>query len=342
MPGLTSLTRRAGSFEPRGRVLDFARILLALAQLSILAASPSRVLFLQSPGATWDSRCAGINAYSLWCVSSDVSGGTTVGMCVAALILVAVAIGLSPRILCVPHWYVTFSLGVDIAVPNGGDAAAEILALLLIPMCLGDPRTSVWQLPRGREMTPHWRGSSYAAHLVLRLQVSGIYLQAAISKLLHPAWRHGVALQLLANDPSFGVTSMGRGFADTFMALPAVAQTLTYGALLAEFSIGAAMWFGPRYRRVGFAIAVAMHGAIILIMGLFSFGLVMIACVLTTCAGRSIFPDTSCRPGEGLNSEHDDLPVRTQPMLRSGAWRMVRHPGGRHPRGIPRRGPAHL
>jgi hypothetical protein len=39
-----------------------------------------------------------------------------------------------------------------------------------------------------------------------------------------------------------------------------------------------------RMRRVGLMLAVLLHGAIILVMGLFSFGLIMITLLLVVCA----------------------------------------------------------
>ncbi|WP_410575610.1 hypothetical protein [Amycolatopsis sp. cmx-4-61] len=63
----------------------------------------------------------------------------------------------------------------------------EYGAVLLIPVCLADNRT--WQWSPAREPLPAaWRGCSFAATQVLRLQVAVIYLVAATAKLSDPAW----------------------------------------------------------------------------------------------------------------------------------------------------------
>lgn len=190
-------------FEPRGLPLAVGRSVIALAELTELLFSSDRVLFLSGPSAGSGGLCQGPNALSLWCVAGSLSRPDPVGRVLAVLVLVAVAAGYRPRWTCVPHWYVAFSMGVDLTVVNGGDRVAAIVTGLLIPVCLTDRRVWQWRAP-AEPLPAAWRGASGAALVVLRLQIILIYADAALSKLSNPAWRQGTALRALANDPEFG------------------------------------------------------------------------------------------------------------------------------------------
>ncbi|MBC3840268.1 HTTM domain-containing protein [Streptacidiphilus sp. 4-A2] len=150
-------------------------------------------------------------------------------------------------------------------------------------MCLDDRRSWAWRRPT-RPLRPAWRGAAFAAHAALRCQIAIIYLNAAGAKLASPAWRHGTAMAVLAHDPEFGFPGAVRPFAQQLLSHAWAADLLTWSVLVIETLIALSMAFGRRMRRIGLFLAILLHGAIILLMGLFSFGLVMIALLLTACA----------------------------------------------------------
>ena len=61
--------------------------------------------------------------------------------------------------------------------------------------------------------------------------------------------------------------------------LPAVTVGATWGAAIAEIVIGVLILCGARSRSIALVLCVALHGTIIITMGLWSFGLIMIAIV---------------------------------------------------------------
>lgn len=311
---MTAVAAKVARFEPQRRLLSLARSLLALAQLSELLGTRQNVLFLDPPGAGRGTRCSGVESISLWCATSGVTHTYTLGTVIAIAVLVAVAVGYSPRHTCVPHWYVAFSISVDVTVTNGGDGVAEITTMLLIAICLGDRRTWAWQDPRVRPVEAAWRGSAYAAHLVLRVQITVIYANAALAKLLHPAWRHGFAVRLLVEDPAFGPAMGVRDFADRILAVPLVTPTLTYGVIGMEIAIAISMWFGGPGRRRGLALACLLHGAIIVVMGLFSFGLIMISLLAAAAAG-AVVADAAHHPKKRIDDATCDLRVPAEPAF---------------------------
>lgn len=185
--------------------------------------------------------------------------------------------------MCIPHWYVAFSLVTRMTVANGGDEVAEIGAGLLIPMCLADAREWHWLQPLS-PMLPTWRGSSLAAHLILRAQVALIYFASAVSKVAYPAWRHGSALGMIFEHPQYGLPDWLRSLTAPLAAQPWVLVLATWGVIALEIGIAAAMLCNSRVRRWALMAGILLHTAIAITMGLFSFGPIMIG-ILSIAAG---------------------------------------------------------
>jgi antimicrobial peptide system SdpB family protein len=275
--------KTAESFEPRGIPLALVRSILAFAQLTTILSSPDRLLFASPPGVMSETRCAGLRGVSLWCLTGGDARADMLGRVISIAVLLVVITGYQPRWSCIAHYYVAFSIAVDMTANNGGDNVAEILTMLLIPVCFDDRRHWAWMKPT-RPLQPAWRGSAFAAHVMLRCQITIIYLTAAISKLAFPAWRQGTALGILAHDPETGILRAVRPSAQQLLSHVWAMDLLTWSVLAVETLIALSMAFRRRTRRYGLVLAIVLHGAIILLMGLFSFGLIMIALVLAACA----------------------------------------------------------
>ncbi len=82
---------------------------------------------------------------------------------------------------------------------------------------------------------------------------------------------------------------------------------LTWSVLAAELGIAVLVLSPGRGRIYALALAVALHSAIIVVMGLASFGLTMIALVAVSCgrprSGARGVPD----PREGEDDEHPSV-----------------------------------
>lgn len=272
---------RALAFEPRTVTFGAARSLLALAELSILVFTSDADLFPTVPNGPTGPRCDGLRTLSLWCVSSSPVA-LTIFRIVTIAVLVLAASGFRPRWTCIPHWYATFSLAAAIHVPNGGENVARILTLLLIPLCLGDDRIWHWRRP-ATPLPAWWAGTAYTAHLVIRLQVVIVYGQAVWLKVVEPEWRAGSAMHFVLQDAYFGSTPELAAFLESGVLTTAI----TWGTILLESAIVISMFGNSTVRRIGLALAVVLHGGIILALGLASFGLVMISLVAAASSGRS-------------------------------------------------------
>lgn len=274
----TRLGHAASTFDPRGASLAVGRTLVAVAQLSVVTFTSDAGFF---PSGV--PRCAGLGSLSPWCVAGSSAWGSAAARLVTVLVLALVAVGYRPRLTCIPHWYVTFGLNSAMYFGNGGDQAAVVITLLLIPTCLGDRRRWQWSTP-GPPLSADWCGAAYAAHLVLRLQVVLIYGHAVVAKLAEPAWRGGTALHYALQDPTFGAPpAVLSGLEPAWLGGAAILG-LTWLTLLTEAALALSPLGNRRVRLAALATGVLLHGFIAAAMGLGSFALIMIG-MLTLATG---------------------------------------------------------
>ncbi len=264
--------------ETRSPLLGAARSLVAMAQLLVLAFTADANLFPGVDGAPDGPQCTGLRGTSLWCLGFDL----TIARWTAIAVLVVVAVGYRPKWTCVPHWYVAFSFSATLVVSNGGEHISKILALLLIPVLLGDDRRWHWTRPR-TPMTPRWHGAAAAGHLAIRVQVAFVYGQAVWFKLREPEWRAGEAMHYTMQDAYFGATPALAELVDGMGPL------LTWGTLAAETFLAVSAFCGLRFRRWAVVVGAGLHIGIMIVLGLVGFGLVMIALLLAS-ASRTDLP----------------------------------------------------
>jgi antimicrobial peptide system SdpB family protein len=271
---------RATAAPPWTNVYGTARTLLALCTLGTITFSSTATLFRPALGVPPAPYCDGIAAGSIYClVPGDALG---VARLVSIAVLVLAASGWRPRWTAVPQWWVTASLAVSSTIPDGGDQIAGLATLLLLPLCLTDPRRWHWQAPPGPDhagATPALRVVAWSAVLVVRVQVAGIYLQAAVAKFGVEEWADGTALYYWMTDPAFGAPGWAEGLVAPVITSSAVVA-LTYGAMLLELVLFTALVM-PRQRWGPLLVAgLVFHGAIAVLMGLLSFGFAMAGCLL--------------------------------------------------------------
>lgn len=290
MPAMTefwrSLLRNATEFDPQSRPLAFGRFLLALATLSSVVFTSDAELFSDATAASGGIRCDGLRSLSLWCLNSDLTGTYTLARILTLTVLILVATGYRPKWTCIPHWYVTFSLAASMSATNGGDSAAVIATMLLVPLCLGDGRRWQWSRP-SRPLPARWRGRSYAAQLVIRLQLVVIYLSAAGSKLLDPAWRDGSAMYFALHDPYSGLPASVLDSVAPLLDSRWLVGLVTWAVIATQVVIAVTVLGRRRERMLAVVLVAGLHLGIIVLMGLTSFGIIMIGFALLALGGRS-------------------------------------------------------
>lgn len=90
---------------------------------------------------------------------------------------------------------------------------------------------------------------------------------------------NGTAEYYVARDPYFGASSAIGNVLHLMMTNVFVAVVPSWGAIICEIVIAVLILCGPQSRGLAFVLGCVLHGAIILTIGLWIFGLVMIAIV---------------------------------------------------------------
>jgi len=284
--------------EIRGTALSVGRSLLAFATLATILFSADSALFVQTNEHPLGMRCGGIRAVSMWCATGGSDTGLVLCRVMAVVVLVVVLAGFRPRWTCIPHWYVTFSLASAMPIPNGGDNVAQIAALLLVPMCLGDHRRWQWEAVVG-QLTPSWRGSALAAHFVLRVQIVIVYATAVWWKLADPLWQQGSAMHVISRIPQFGFPAPLREALGPLLDSYWPVALLSWSIIAGQVAIAMSVLARRRFRVLGLVLGVVLHGGIIFLMNLMSFGLIMIA-VLLVASARTTRTTRIAQPGVEL------------------------------------------
>ncbi|WP_160505964.1 sporulation-delaying protein SdpB family protein [Streptomyces sp. BA2] len=318
-----AVDRALRRFDPRSVWFGCGRTIIALAHLITLALTPSAALLHPLLGEQPYPHCAGVQAISTYCVGGDAVSQEWRRWIMVAL-LALVASGYRPRWTVWIHAWIAYSIGVSTSLPDGGEAIARIVCLLLILMGLADDRRWHWQRPT-TALGPRRRGVAFAAFWALRVQLVILYLQSGISKFGVTDWLNGSAEYYVLRDPVFGVAEP---FAAPLLKMSGnglLVSAMTWGAILIEVVI-AALLIGPeRWRKLAFWMDVLLHGAIIATIGLWSFSLIMIGSAAVAATPDRVelaapAPPSGRRPGRpAVPQDGRQTPVAEEPEDIDGA-----------------------
>ncbi|WP_078612445.1 sporulation-delaying protein SdpB family protein [Streptomyces sp. DSM 41269] len=283
------LTARLGAFasgvssvSPWTNVYGVARTLIAFGTLSTLLATGTESLFLPAQGVPDYPKCEGPAAIGIYCVMPGANLG--LARLLSILVLLVVASGWRPRYTAIPHWWVTFSFQANVTAPDGGDQIAAVMALLMIPIALGDGRTWHWGTaphrgtPQGRSRG--WSLFAWSASVVIRVQVAGLYFQSSVAKLSHTEWADGTSLFYWLRDPYFGAPAWISPLTDAITRTSFGVIALTWGPLVIEFAMVLGLFAKRSVRPYLLAAGVSLHFFIGLLMGLGSFAFAMFGCLV--------------------------------------------------------------
>lgn len=272
---------RVSRHAPHTNVYGTARTVLALGTLGTLVFSDIHSIFRPAVGLPNVPTCVGTSAASLYCVL----GGSHLELArvISIIVVVVVASGWRPRYTALPHWYVVASLFASGILVDGGDQITSILALLIMPVALTDPRKWHWDPPRDVAAQRRSLRISEAAAwtlafsclFMIRLQVAGVYFQAAVSKMRVNEWRDGTAVYYWFTDPWFGFAEPLRSAFMPVLASAIGVSSLTWGAMMLEIFLFAGLIADKRARAVLLWLGLGFHLGIAVVHGLLSFALAM-------------------------------------------------------------------
>ncbi len=267
--------------NPWTNVYGLARTVVASATaLTLLTSSPDAMWSPFRPGVTKPLGCQdGLRAQiGLFCIFP--TSALPVVHVVTIVALLVIASGWRPRYTGVVHWWISFSF-LATATLDGGEQVAALFTLFLVPWTLTDRRAWHWQ--KSTEPTVTRLRSSFVAHTcrrLVRLQMMVVYLHSAWAKFEVREWLDGTAIYYWAHDTSVGVPSHLYGLISPLLRSRLVVAGLTWGALVAELLMAAAIVAPRRFWPYLFWLGVAFHTAIALGIGVVSFSLVMVGALI--------------------------------------------------------------
>ena len=259
--------------NPWTNVYGVARTILAFGLLSQLLANNVDVLF---SAETFKVLRAGVPAsrLSLFNLLSGSHLSLECARWIAIGILGVVASGWRPRLTGIFHWWVSVSFAMSTAVPEGGDQICANLSLILLPVTLSDPRRWHWATLQSRPASiGDWCRIAVASSCITvgRIQVAGIYFDAAISKIAAPEWADGTALYYWFTHPVYGMSEPGLGMMMPLLVNPWSVTLMTWSVIGLELLLAAALVMDRRHYRKLLIPGLAFHAGIVVAHGLVSF-----------------------------------------------------------------------
>jgi len=304
--GFDTLAGNLDRFDGQSLRPQVGRSIIAIAQLLTLTLTTWPNLTADVLGRSPEMYCAGPRSISLFCLGSSAPSET--GRWIAIAVCVLVLSGIYPRWTSVLHLWVAISMAVSLSLPDGGEAVAVFSCALLIGVLVPNGQMIAWRRPTSMAH-PVATAVGYAASIALCLQMAGIYFESGLAKLAVEDWSNGSAMYYIVRDPMFGSVGAVGAVMDAITALPLGTAVLTWGTVVAECSIAVAFLLPHRFKRYGLAGVIVLHAGIAIIMGLWSFALVMI--------GTAVVASYDLRPADEGRS--NSTPVRVV-QERSTAW----------------------
>lgn len=247
-----------------------ARSLLALSTLTSLVLNPPVALFRAFGSPIRRGSFDPATAASLFTIVPSLE----VARWAAVVVLLLVISGWRPRLTGLLHWYVAASFSASCFITEGGDQVAAILALLLVPITLTDPRRWHWQAPPERSpgvaSDVAWSVAS-PAWTVIRLQVAVIYLHASVGKMSAPEWVNGTAMYYWVQHPLFGVPEELQHYLVAGLSNAFVVTAATWGVMVYELLLAAGLVMERKYRPLLLYTGLLFHLGIVAIHGLGTF-----------------------------------------------------------------------
>ena len=277
----TYLTQWIDTFferSPWTNVLGLARSVLALGTLLTLLTNSPHTLFPESTTLA----AQGISSVTDVSLFRLMSNHLVVARWVAIAGLTVVVSGWRPRFTCLIHWYISFSFFSAATAIDGGDHLASVLSLLLVPYCLADSRRWHWLSPQAVPTNPFPLALAWVFVLLIRCQVSIIYLHAATAKVGVEDWINGTAVYYWSTHHYHGAADWIKPLVLSIMSTNLGVTLVTWGTMVLELILFAALLIPSRDpRRKGLLwLGLSFHFSIVLVHGLISFFCSMAAALI--------------------------------------------------------------
>lgn len=200
----------------------------------------------------------------------------------SSLILLFVIVGVYPRFTGALHFLVSFVFMKTCIVIDGGDQLCSNLTLLLLPITLLDNNKNHWMPSEDSFNGTISRTLFLEFEFLIMLQICVVYLHSSLGKFAVLEWMDGTAIWYWFTHEVFGTNYFLLDIVKLLLRNKYIIYSISWGVIVLELLI-AMMLFVPKQNfipKLVFPFGIALHIGIIFIHGLFSFGIVMIGCLI--------------------------------------------------------------
>lgn len=146
--------------------------------------------------------------------------------------------------------------------------------LLLLPITLTDPRKWHWSTRPIEGKRTLGKITAFISYFVIRIQVAVLYFHSTVAKLSQQEWVDGTAVYYFAQEKTIGFNGFFQALTKPIVTSPFVVIP-TWGTLLVQIVIFAALFAPKKHWRLILIIAVFMHEIFAVMLGLISFSIIM-------------------------------------------------------------------
>ncbi len=206
---------------------------------------------------------------------------------VVMVILLLVMSGFVPQVTAILHFIACFSYHNYFLIVNGGDEVTFVLSLLLIPLCITDPRINQW-----RATPPKASSRNITANIALmaiQVQAAFIYFSAAYEKLYVQVWKEGTAVYYYTSHYRLGARSWLQHINELITLTPVV-KVLSWGVLALELAIAFALFLSTKTKKKLLLPALLFHLLIVINFGLISFFFAMAGLLVLYLGNNAVEP----------------------------------------------------
>lgn len=272
-----SFSKYLSKFNPWTPVYSLARSVIALSLLLTLIFNKITTLFPYPIALSNETS----SPFSIFHILGFNSVGLVMGKTVCILILLAVISGYFPQITGLLHYWVAFSVQNSMTTIDGGEQVAVVITLLLIPIAVTDFRKNAWLQvsPNKNDLRDYFKIIGLMFYWALRFQVFVIYADAFIQKLSVKEWLDGTSLYYYFNNYLISMPNIFHKMFD-FILNSKLVIIPTWGTLIAECLLMLSFLAPVGKWKYFFLLGFFMHLMFAIIIGLFSFSLVMIGALV--------------------------------------------------------------
>lgn len=197
-------------------------------------------------------------------------------------VLLSVISGVYPRITGILHFFVAFIYFRIAIFVDGGDQLTSNITFLLIPMTLVDSNSNHWKRKDDTITSDASKIIFLSFEFLIMIQIAVLYLNSAIDKIPVKEWADGTAIWYWFTHETFGANYFLLDMVKSLLAHPYIIYFLSWGVILLELCIALFLLANKNtfWAKSIFVLGLILHLGIIFIHGIFTFALVMIACLL--------------------------------------------------------------